>query len=261
MVLLFLFLVLLLVLAIVLTVIQDKDNPLFNLTCIEQLNEGSYAKKRIKIVMLCTPDYEEKYEVVSRSIQFYKTYANKNGYTFLVQRSRMLPDLHINFSKMELLRSHLLDSRFDYTLLTDADIIEGKVKAIPLEYIIQKYNVKGIGMAEDVNAGIVTRRKSMKIFQNSKFNAGWILARNGKRSHEIMKLWIDESRNGCRKEAQIHPRNQNVFDKCVLPTLSKSEITKIPWQIAGTPASKMFYHAFNRKGRKKKKSKQKKKML
>lgn len=44
-----------------------------------------------------------------------------------------------------------------------------------------------------------------------------MVGKNGTGAADIMKDWIQKARGECSKEAQVHPRNQNVFDKCVHP--------------------------------------------
>ena len=115
-------------------------------------------KKKIRVVMLCTPNYTRGFAGVSS----FREYAKKNGYEFKLYQKKLLDDLHINFTKMEIMRRECDRSDVDYTVLFDADTeIKEEVK---LENIIELYpnqNLKIIVL-------LVLKNILNKFFQNQK---------------------------------------------------------------------------------------------
>ena len=213
----------------------------------EYLNIDLLKKKKInknlkiRVIMLCTPNY---YDEGKAGIKFFKEYCQKYDYDFKLYTKKLIPDLHINFSKMKMLAIELQKNDVDYTLLTDADVIGDINNTIPLETLIEHCNTTCLSMPKDVVCGLVFKNHSLRIIQNSSINAGFIIGKNNTDAHKIMQKWIDKSYTTCKKEATMHPRNQNVFDTCILPYLRKGELTFIPWQIGGTPNSQIFRHLY-----------------
>eukprot|EP00966_Prymnesium_polylepis_P174543 4038861-Prymnesium_polylepis.2 len=46
-------------------------------------------------------------------------------------------------------------------------------------------------------------------------NVGWMLMRTSNRTLWIINEWLRAARGECKAEAQIHPRDQNVWNKCI----------------------------------------------
>lgn len=207
----------------------------------KNLENIKYTPKKIKVIMLCTPNYEKK---CRKNINIYKKYCSYYGYDFKIYKKNLNKDLHINFSKMEMVKKELLiNDNNEYLLMTDADITIKKY--IPLEKII-KYigDVKNIASPKDVIRGIIFGNHSLKIYQNSKINAGFILIKKNKRSFEIFDNWIKDAYGPCKHLRNVHPRNQNVFDNCTYKRLLINELKYIPWQVGGLPQSIYFSHQF-----------------
>ena len=157
-------------------------------------------EKKIRIVILCTPNYIRGKD----GVKAFRNYASKYGYDFKLYEEPLLHDLHINFTKMEIMRRELLNSNIDYTVLFDADI--SIKKSIRIENIIDYVSgVDCIAMPKDVVHGIIKGKDSLILRRNSKVNAGFIIGKNCKRTSEIMGMWISDARGECKDVADIHP--------------------------------------------------------
>lgn len=195
-----------------------------------------FKRMKIKVVMLCTPNYRSK-----AYINQYKAYCKKHNYKFVLYEKKLIDNLHINFSKMEMMRRELeKNDDYDYILMTDADI--SIKKDIPLEVIIKHLDIKCIAAPLDIVMSLIYGNHCLTLKQNSIINAGFIIAKNNKCAYNIFNKWIQKSLNECSKHSVVHPRNQNVFDNCIFPFLKKDSLKIIPWQIAGTKNSKYFKH-------------------
>ena len=121
---------------------------------------------------------------------------------------------------MEMVRRELLKSyNTEYILMTYADI--EILNPIPIENVIRYLDIQCIAVPKDVVLGHVFKNYSIKIYQGSKINAGFIIIKNTDRAKQIFTNWIKASYDDCKKYSNIHPRNQNVFDNCIYPTLQK----------------------------------------
>lgn len=193
---------------------------------------------KVRIVVLCTPDYEAGREGVAALRQ----YAARHGYEFRLYEKQLLQDLHINFTKMEIMRRELKQTDVDYTVLSDADI-EVLRPDIRLESIINASRTRVVSMPQDaIRAEEHYNYWTLKE-QASGFNAGFIIGKNGAPAVKIMQEWIKAARTECAAEAEMHPRNQRVFDKCVVPRYS-DQVSVVPYMLAGVPSSAVFRHFF-----------------
>lgn len=230
--------------------------------------EKSTAKApRIRMVGLCTPNYRD---VGGPGIEALEAYCKKNGYEWRLHEKKLLGDkLHVNFNKMQLMAEELKNDDVDYTILSDVDV-DVKDDSIRMEPLIQMMGDKVVGMPSDSNDCLrlsdkyyasltknVSRVPFLKKLRwihpniaGSTANAGLIVAKNGPEAVQIMQDWVDAALGECSDEAQIHPRNQNVFDKCVYPK-HKDKIEILPYQYHGLPCSMGIQHGFQWRTRKK----------
>ena len=76
-------------------------------------------------------------------------------------------------------------------------------------------------------------------WKNIVINAGFIVWKNCQRAADINRMWINKPTDECRDIADKHPRQQNVFDKCILPNLKQGELGFLDHNVVG-----MIYSSF-----------------
>lgn len=222
---------LLLLFGVVLIIVFTTDR-----TCNIEDYKGEQVKPmNIRIVALCTKNY---LSVGEKGIEDLKDYCYKNDYEFKLFDKQLVEDLHINFTKMKIMQDELKKEDVDYTIISDVDIkiLDDDIK---MEKIIEKHMTgdKVVGMPQDRTQCLkMTNKTWLTKNSNSLFNAGLIIGKNGKEASDIMAEWINMARTKCNEEANTHPRNQNVFDKCVHPKYEK-EIATLPYQLHGVSCS------------------------
>ena len=153
-------------------------------------------KSKFDIYQLITPNIDEYAQYGLASVH---EYAKKHRYSYSVQRSQLVEDMHVNWTKIEMIRQALLLSESEWIVLFDADLILMNRK-IPLDFIEKAPLNIQILMPEDTH-----------IFKWRKPNAGFIMLRRSPESKRIVDEWIRASREEGRHLADKHPRNQGVY--------------------------------------------------
>lgn len=228
------FLVVLLIGALV-YVIVISDTSVNTKDYRKEYNKAAWADKKIKIIALCTPNYRH---IGGEGVEALKKYSAKHGYDFKLYEDKLLPDdVHVNFNKMQMLVEETKDKDYDFTILSDVDI-EIKDWEMKMENIADSMpQDKVIGMPADADKCIMVNES---LFLNpstfSKFNAGFILARNTPEATEVFEEWVRAARNECEHLTHANAPNQRVFDNCVFPKY-KDRIFELPYQLNGLGCS------------------------
>lgn len=205
---------------------------------------------KVKIVQLATPNIDE---YARYSIASIKKYAQRHGYEYIVQRKQSVLDLHINWSKIDMLSKALDNSTkgdSSYVVMIDADtVIINRDR--PIEYFIERYQKSetAIFMAKDTPFHINLKKVP---------NAGFVVVKNNDTGRSIIKKWMHAAYNEGKQYNDIHPRNQLVYWNCVEPFFKNNQIVlpgyyfhKPLWWLPKPLKSWSFlYHVSSTKSRK-----------
>jgi hypothetical protein len=169
---------------------------------------------KVTVVQLATPNIDV---YALYSILGINHYCKKHGYAHVVQREKTVEDLHINWTKID-----LLDKAFefypenDFILLIDADVIISDYNK-SLDYFVEKYGSKDahIIMAQDT---------PLKLIRSPRPNAGFVLLRNNNIAKSMVKAWIEASTGIGAHYNDTHPRNQLVYWNYVMPNYLKHQV-------------------------------------
>ena len=160
-------------------------------------------KSKFDLYQLITPNIDDYAQYGMASVY---EYAQKHGYSYSVQRSQLVEDMHVNWTKIEMIRQALLSSASEWVVLFDADLILMNSE-ISLDFFIEKVpsNIH-ILMPGDTH-----------FFKWRKPNAGFIIVRRSEEGIKIVNDWINASRGKGSELADKHPRNQRIYWKYVMP--------------------------------------------
>lgn len=165
------------------------------------------SKSKVIAVQLATPNVDEfaKYSIANVS-----EYCRQHGYGHYVQRIHSVPDMHINWSKIDLLQ-HVFSKFADaeYYILFDADIIIQDLSK-SVDFFLTKYATPDTHILFSADTPL---RLSLK----ARPNAGLIIVKNSPIGKKIIDRWIEASRTDGAKYNDTHPRNQLVYWNCVMP--------------------------------------------
>ena len=197
------------------------------------------SKLKIHTLQLVTPNIDD-YAVYSIASIFH--FCKKNQLTYSVQRESLIDDMHINWTKIQLLKNALssCDEATDFVLLIDADTIIFKPDTDLSDFLGKFLN--------DNCHILMPQDNPTNPFKRNRPNAGFIVVRNSKKGKEIIDQWLVDARGACAHLNDQHPRNQRVFWNCVQPKFAQ-HLVIMPLSYFHKRSSKAFIHHFmKRKG-------------
>jgi hypothetical protein len=165
-----------------------------------------------EVIMLATASIEN-YARYSRAA--WEKFCAVRGYGFFHYPDKLLSDMHINWSKIEMVRRHLAATKADIVVLVDADtyVCDPKLKfcaiadSYPDKDLLFSRDCRNIGpLVLPLNYQAALKYKTRKLP-----NAGFVLIRNSEFSRKFFDKWLDLARNELRALADTHPRNQRVL--------------------------------------------------
>lgn len=210
---------------------------------------SSQSMAEITIIQLVTPNIDEyaRYSIASAC-----KYSQMHGYKCLIQRSKTVTDLHINWTKIDFLKTVLTDysihSEDSFVVLLDADtVIINPEKSI--EYFMSKYGNPDIDIYMAADTPFSIRRKK-------KPNAGFVIVRNNEIGRKIITRWLDAAYTDGKKWNDTHPRNQLVYWNCVEPEFGKYQVVlpkkyfhkPLWWVPQPGESGKFLFHVTSTKG-------------
>jgi FkbM family methyltransferase len=181
------------------------------------------------VVVVCT----DNYKVGKYGVNMIKKYCERHGYSLTVTTEPIGDSLHVNFTKNAAAMEALSTTACDFVVTMDADMCildMGMSLRRILPPIIHRANVM-FAPADYFWSNF---------FRNSIINAGFVVWRTCPRAHNINATWLDLAKGECTAWARTHPRQQNVFEKCLNPLLAKDELVLIDHRLAGMLTSKVF---------------------
>ncbi len=171
---------------------------------------------QVTIIQLATPNIDEYAQYSTASA---REYAMDHGYHLFVQRSRTIQDLHINWTKIDILKTALSNMPQDedsYVVLLDADTIIMQPDRT-MDYFIDKYGKSdtAIFFAADTPFSLKAKKKP---------NAGFVIVRNNEIGRNIINRWLEAAYTDGKKYNDTHPRNQLVYWNCVEPEYQSVQV-------------------------------------
>jgi len=171
-----------------------------------------------EIVMLATPEVEDYAWLGKKS---WSKYAATHGYKFHLHDHKLFDDMHINWTKIELVRQRLNETKSKFLLLVDADsfvfnpklslddlldpskkIQFGSDSSFPYPGVI---NIKTV---HNFKRGLVN---FLRFGEGQLPNAGFILMKVDDYSRWFFREWLELAQGELSEFADTHPRNQNVL--------------------------------------------------
>lgn len=163
-----------------------------------------------EIIMLATPEIES-YAWLAR--EQWQRYCDRHGYRFTVIGDRLLPDMHINWSKIEAMRAALAGGDTALVLLVDADLVVLRPETSLSAFTDEARDIVFSSDSAIPNPYPDLRYLGLKLRLRWPVlpNAGFVLARRNADSTAFVTRWLDLARGELSGWADRHPRNQNVL--------------------------------------------------
>lgn len=166
----------------------------------------------LEVIMLATAELDH-YALYSKRL--WQKYCDARDYEFHAYSEILLPDMHVNWSKIEMVRQHLAGSTCDMVVLVDADTYVCNDESCLLELLLPHAS-KEIVFSSDcrtlgtlhlpINVPAALRYRTAHLP-----NAGFIAIKNGEFAKRFFASWLELARGSLSYLADRHPRNQRVL--------------------------------------------------
>jgi hypothetical protein len=167
---------------------------------------------RVHIAMMATPEIEA---FAGKTKANWSNYCNKHGYSFTVLDRLLVPNMHLNWSRIELALRILRTDKADWVFLVDADsyVVNPDLR---VEELIAKHQNADIIFCRDAicHYGVqfpLNLRAVMYCRSLVAPCAGLFLAKNSSFTRGLLKDWIELANGPLSHLANQHPRNQLVL--------------------------------------------------
>ncbi|UZD90347.1 hypothetical protein [Cognatishimia activa] len=172
----------------------------------------SSRKKSCDVIMLATPEIDH---YAQHSSALWAAYCERKGYNYFRYSERLIPDMHVNWSKIEMVRQHLAKSTAEIVTLVDADTYVCNPD-LSMDAILERFFPKALVFSPDTaRVGAIELpfniRAALEYRKIRLPNAGFIVMRNSKFVRQFFDDWLDLARNELSHLADLHPRNQRVL--------------------------------------------------
>ena len=167
---------------------------------------------RIEILMMATPNLDYYARMTTAD---WRRYCDQHGYGFHLYRERLIDDMHINWSCIEMVCQRLEQTDADWLISVDADTLVAR-KDVTIESLLGKHPGKDLVFASDIlrPLGIAIPNHFPSAWKfRTRFlpNGGFVMVRNNAFSYDFHRQWIDLARGKLAHLADRHPRNQSVL--------------------------------------------------
>ena len=162
--------------------------------------------------MLATAELNH-YALSSRRL--WDRFCRARGHQFQAYCEILLPDMHVNWSKIEMVRQHLASSTADMVVLVDADTYVCHEESCLVDLLSPHASkdivfsrdcrtVGGLVMPTNIPAALRYRTASLP-------NAGFVAIRNSDFARRFFDKWLQLAKGSLSDLADRHPRNQRVL--------------------------------------------------
>lgn len=162
--------------------------------------------------MMATPEIDH-YAAGTRLS--WERYCVRHGYPFFLYDRKILPDLHINWSRLEMVRERQREGGSDWVVLVDADTFVVD-ETFTFDRLVAPYAGKDVLFAPDATrrfgAWLPLDLGGFAICRTRRPpNGGFILVRNNDFGRYFFDQWVALARGTLRHLANRHPRTQGVL--------------------------------------------------
>ncbi|WP_020400595.1 hypothetical protein [Kordiimonas gwangyangensis] len=176
------------------------------------------------VAMLATPEIDYYADDTSEN---WRSYCQRHGYNFVLWREAVLPDMHLIWSKIELMRRHIEQTEADWLVVVDADTTVN-LPDLPLSHLVEKHPNKDFIISEDVSRrmGLPVPLCTLSVRLSRSWrapNCGFMMIRANEFGLRFVTEWLQHGRGDCAHVADIFPREQRVL----WMTLFQTEAEKI----------------------------------
>ncbi len=174
--------------------------------------EMSTVTSSFDVAMLATPHIDH-YAAATRVN--WQAYCDRHGYQFTCWRKAVLDDMHLIWSKIELMRRHMHDMTADWLVVVDADTCVNKPERT-LSELVLAHPGKDFLISEDCSRrfGIplpLSLRGVLSARTLRPPNCGFMMIRASDFGRRFLDEWLENGRGKLAHIADVFPREQWVL--------------------------------------------------
>jgi hypothetical protein len=145
----------------------------------------------------------------------WRAYCDRHGYEFTCWRDAVLDDMHLIWSKIELMRRHMREMTAEWLVVVDADTIVNKpereladlVRAHPdKDFLISEDCSRRFGIPVPLSLRGVVSARTLR-----PGNCGFMMIRASDFGRRFLDEWLENGRGKYSHIADVHPREQWVL--------------------------------------------------
>lgn len=167
---------------------------------------------KIDVVVMATSDIDE-YAI--KTLTNWQSYCSQHGYTLKHYDEQVLPEVHINWSKIELAKRHLRNSDCDWMIVADADTWVCDRSRRLETFINDQAGIEAVFSSDaSTRAGILLPLSLRGVWECRAWicpNAGFFAVRNSPEGQMFMDEWMDLPFGRLSHLVDIPPRDQLVL--------------------------------------------------
>lgn len=166
------------------------------------------GNSKVAVFMVATPEITNYSQY---TIEVNKNWCKEHNYDFYVFTETSLPDLPINFSKIEYAKKLIESNKYQYIMYIDSDAMIIR-KDYDVRHLIKKYmsGLESIMFGEDCFG-------PNDCSKPGKINSGVFIVKSNSIGKNILESWLNASRGKCSKYVNMFPSCQLIFSNCVFP--------------------------------------------
>lgn len=164
---------------------------------------------KIDVVIMATADIDA---YAKETLANWRAYCSRHGYALYHYDEQVLPDLHINWSKIELAKRHLQQSDCDWMVVADADTWVCDPSRTLDEFIDDKPGIDFVFSSDVcVRAGLLFPLNYLGVWECRAWicpNAGFFAVRRSREGQMFMDEWMELPYGRLEDLADRPPRDQ-----------------------------------------------------
>ena len=169
---------------------------------------------KIDVVIMATADIDD---YAKQTLSDWQSYCTQHGYSLTHYDEQVIPELHVNWSKIELAKRHLGQSDCDWMVVADADTWVCDRSRRLEEFIDDQPGIDAVFSCDvSSRAGVLIPLNWLGVWECRAWicpNAGFFAIRNSPEGQSFMDEWMDLPFGALAHLADKPPRDQWILWK------------------------------------------------
>ena len=176
------------------------------------------------------------------------TWCKLHNYRFKIYRTSLIDNLHVNFSKFEMVRKAMIEHpEIDYFVMIDADVVFSTYD-LTVEALIHSFSDNPdakVFVPMDIVGGFHWTFVSLGL-HNTSINSGFMIWRRDSIDLITKYVYVAQHTSCGHKIKDRTPNDQLMWDKCFKHFVHYKDFSYIPWELVGIEKSRFIYQIYDK---------------